>query len=620
MNLIMINKMSSNSEAAPSKEESEIPENIKDEIDNLNSEFQENYTVLSRKMRIYIFSLFLILSVVVDLESGIFNSSVDYLQADLNMNNAEYGLFVSISFTGRIIGLVIFMFLLNFKHRKYTLIATIFLHGSSYALYQISSNSYILTFAKMFAAGNKVCASIYRPVWIEQFGLSKYKSVFFSLVQIMSSYGQIIGFSLGSLLFKSNWKMGLLSILGMMYIIAIGFLVVPGKYFFRSYMYYEDKLVDIEDSNEDYATRSSTPSIAGDTESARSSTKGKKRYGSVFVNAKNVEKQKREKSGEKKVKKTLWEKFKNLLSDLFLLVKNKIFLLCMIKRANTTFILQIVHSYLKQYQQHSLEEVNEDLIVLFYSISSLGSTAVGGLLGGIITKKLGGYESKKSTYIVIIPEILTAATISFLAFTKNFYIYNINLILFFCFISIGSPVIQGYLIKTIPKSIKGIGVGLDMIVSTFLGKIPGPVIYGALEDKYLNENRALAWQICMCYFYVGVIIVFILCYFKYKEEAIKDSVEVKIEDNIVNLAAISSGTDANDFFSMKMPVPKRSKSMKYNFRIQSEDKDTEKNSILSSILEGNEKEENDDKDEKTEKTFSIDKAGIKLDDNDNSVV
>ena len=82
-----------------------------------------------------------------------------------------------------------------------------------------------------------------------------------------------------------------------------------------------------------------------------------------------------------------------------------IYVLCIILRSNITFILQIVHSYLKQYQQHSLEDVNEDLIVLFYSISSLGSTAVGGLLGGIITKKLGGYESKKSTYIVIIPGI-----------------------------------------------------------------------------------------------------------------------------------------------------------------------------------------------------------------------
>ena len=305
----------------------ETPEKILEEKANLNSELQENYTYLSRKMRIYIFSLFLILSVVVDLESGIFNSSVDYLQADLNMNNAEYGLFVSISFTGRIIGLVIFMFLLNFKHRKYTLIATIFLHGSSYALYQITSNSYILTFAKMFAAGNKVCASIYRPVWIEQFGLSKYKSVFFSLVQIMSSYGQIIGFTLGSLLFKSDWKTGLLSILVLMYIIAIGFLIVPGKYFFRSYMYYEDKLVDIEVPNEepeDISRTSSIDSLASESDNGSKSSDKKKKRKTVFVDTKKVEKQKREKSGEKKKKKKLSEKIKNLLLDLFSLVKNKI--------------------------------------------------------------------------------------------------------------------------------------------------------------------------------------------------------------------------------------------------------------------------------------------------------
>ena len=54
--------------------------------------------------------------------------------------------------------------------------------------------------------------------------------------------------------------------------------------------------------------------------------------------------------------------------------------------------------------------------------------------------------------------------------------YNINLIIFFCFISMGNPVLQGYLIKAIPKQIKGIGVGLDMLVSTFLGKIIAPVI------------------------------------------------------------------------------------------------------------------------------------------------
>ena len=583
--------MSSNQEESTENAEPELKDKLLDEINNFNIEFEENYTVLSRKVRIYIFSLFLLLSIVVDLESGIFNSSIDYLQEDLNMNNAEYGLFVSISFTGRIIGLVIFMFLLNFKHRKYVLVLTIFLHGASYGLYQISSNSYILTFAKMFAAGNKVCASIYRPVWIEQFGLSKCKSIFFSLVQIMSSYGQIIGFSLGSLLFKSDWKKALFFVLVLMFVIGIGFLVVPIKYFFRSYMYYGDKLVDVKDPDNEIENKRDNDilSSGSDVESRRSNQSNKKKYGTVFVDSKKVEKHKNTKKKEVK----FCDKIKNVLKDLLSLIKNPIYLFSMLKRANITFILQIVHSYLKQYQQHSINEPNEDLIVLFYSIASLASTAVGGLLGGVITKKVGGYESKKSIFIVLIPEILTAFTIFFLAFTKDFYYYNINLILFFCFISIGSPVIQGYLIKTIPKSIKGLGVGLDMIVSTFLGKIPGPIIYGALEDKYLDENRALAWQICICYFYIGVLIVFLLCFFKYKEKVIIDSDEVKLEDNIVNLSAISSGTDANDFFSIEMPKPKRSKSMRYS--IKRDDENNVDNSILSSIFEEIEKEADDEK-------------------------
>ena len=281
--------MSSDLEESFDYEEAGIQERIMKELYNIEEEFQENFTVLSRKMRIYIFCLFLILSVIVDLESGIFNSSIDYLQKDLNMNNTEYGLFVSISFTGRIIGLVIFMFVLNFKHRKYILVLTIFLHGASYSLYQISSNSYLLTFAKMFAAGNKVCASIYRPVWIEQFGLSKYKSVFFSLVQIMSSYGQMIGFTLGSFLFKSDWRKGLLSILVIMFIIGIGFLIVPVKYFFRSYMYYEDKLVDIEDdeNNNNYISSSNN-----EEDNVKNSDDSNQRKQSIFIDTKTMNKKK----------------------------------------------------------------------------------------------------------------------------------------------------------------------------------------------------------------------------------------------------------------------------------------------------------------------------------------
>ena len=95
----------------------ESAEDKLDELDKSDSEnqfIQEQYIFLSRKMRIYIFILFLILSVAVDLEYGIFNSSVDFVQKDLNMNNSEYGLFVSISFTGRIVGLIIFKYLCSY--------------------------------------------------------------------------------------------------------------------------------------------------------------------------------------------------------------------------------------------------------------------------------------------------------------------------------------------------------------------------------------------------------------------------------------------------------------------------------------------------------------------------
>ena len=521
---------------------------------NITKYLQENLTVtLSRKIRILIFILFLVLSIVVDLDNGIFSSSVEYL----DMSPTDYGIFVSVSFIGRIIGLIFFMIVINFKHRKFTLILTIFLHGSSYFLYKISDifssisnyNSYLFIFAKIFSAANKVCASVYRPVWIEQFGLSNYKSIFFSLVQIMGSYGQTIGFNLGTLYFKEEWKLALIYIMILMMIIGLLFSFIPAKYFQRKYMYYGEILVDTVDEKENYLdARNSSIISTSSFSSNRSSTSKKK---TLFISSKKLKKKKSDNFN-----------FKNLLKDLLTLIKNKIYVLSIIKRSCVTFIFQIIHSYLKVYQKNVFENSDEKLIALFYSISTLVATAIGGLLGGIISKLLGGYDSKKSIIIVIIPEILTCISISFMAFTSDFYIYNINLILFFCLISVNSPVIFGYLITNIPKDIKSIGVGLDMIVSTFLGKIPGPIIYGILDDKFSEENPSYAWKICLSYFYFGFILCILLCYFKYFEEIKENASNITLEEQIVDFSAIGSGSDAHDQFKMEMPVPKKSKKKK----------------------------------------------------------
>ena len=85
-------------------------------------------------------------------------------------------------------------------------------------------------------------------------------------------------------------------------------------------------------------------------------------------------------------------------------------------------------------------------------------------------------------------------------------------------------------------------------------------IYGALDDKYSKTHPNFAWKFTLSYFYIGFIIILFLCYFKYHEEIIEDSSEVNLEDQVVEIAAIGSGTDANDHFSLQAPVPKRAKS------------------------------------------------------------
>ena len=77
------------------------------------------------------------------------------------------------------------------------------------------------------------------------------------------------------------------------------------------------------------------------------------------------------------------------------------------------------------------------------------------------------------------------------------------------------------------------------------------MIYGNLADKYGKENKALVWQYCMCYFYFGVVIAFILCFFKYREgESEKGKNKVKIEEHIVNVNLMNSND--NDLLNLKI--------------------------------------------------------------------
>ena len=76
-------------------------------------------------------------------------------------------------------------------------------------------------------------------------------------------------------------------------------------------------------------------------------------------------------------------RIKKTFKDCLSMLKNPIYLLIILKRSIITFVLQIVYSYFKQYQVNALYNVNENLIIIFYNISSLVSNAFGGFISGI---------------------------------------------------------------------------------------------------------------------------------------------------------------------------------------------------------------------------------------------
>jgi hypothetical protein len=51
-----------------------------------------------------------------------------------------------------------------------------------------------------------------------------------------------------------------------------------------------------------------------------------------------------------------------------------------------------------------------------------------------------------------------------------------------------------------------------MLITTLLGKLPGPIIYGFLNDYFKSSDNKLAWKITLYYFYIGFIFMLLACF------------------------------------------------------------------------------------------------------------
>ena len=133
---------------------------------------------------------------------------------------------------------------------------------------------------------------------------------------------------------------------------------------------------------------------------------------------------------------------------------------------------------------------------------------------------------------------------------KNLIIYIFG---YFFSVSAFLPTISGYIINSLNKELKGFGSSFDSLITNILGKLPSPIFYGIINDKYKNEEPKYAWNKSLMIYYLGIIFIYLTCFFKWKLNIKK---KVERNNDVVEQTMKDYSLNKSTLLRAENPIPK----------------------------------------------------------------
>ena len=201
---------------------------------------------LSKQIRWIIFITLAAISTLSNLDGGIIPAATNEMQIDMTIKPAEIGVFGSIDYLGRIIGSLIFVAIINTVNRRMILIGTLFIKGISLLIPRVPGcdKSYAINLICRGISGfSQVYYTIYLPVWCDQYGPKKSRTIMITVTQLGLPLGIVLGFLMATLLGKQNWVL-CFNIEGII-LGALGILC-----FFFPQLYFSNTLMLVDGSND----------------------------------------------------------------------------------------------------------------------------------------------------------------------------------------------------------------------------------------------------------------------------------------------------------------------------------------------------------------------------------
>ena len=477
--------------------------------------------VLKRSIRWIIMTLFIIINMIMMIDTGLFSSASTKIKQSLNIDDKKFGLFGSCNHSGRILGTIFFMLIFNLFNRKSLLIILLYFHSISIFIFTITDVIILLFFARIL---NGFCATfgfIYFPIWIDQFGIQAKKTVMMSLIQMASPLGMVLGYTMSTFLGNNRWKFILLiESISLFFFVSLIFLI-PKKYFSKKLCFKQHfdgvekikqmKKIGVKSKKNKHNSKNNKNTNSNND---KSDQKIEVNRPSLF-SANNQDNSQND--------------FFSFCKKFTFALTNKIFMLTVLYKSTNQFICCGIGFWLTDYLENILGEKNSYKRLYSYIIIIVIGPIIGMALGGFIGSLTGGYEKKQSVLAIFILQAISAIISIFVPMANNIYHFVLYLSLFNTFMAMVVPVNTGLILWTLPKNMKGFGNGVSNLITTLLGKFPSPFLYGYLQYKFINYNKKIGMIFLMCFPFLGAIFLGLATIFRYNDNY--SEIEKAFEDS-----------------------------------------------------------------------------------------
>ena len=490
-------------------------------INNKNSKLlsSENKFILYKSIRILVYCLLLFCVILINISSGLFPSSSIEIKNHLSMSDFNFGLFFLFSSLGKILGSLLFFSLRNINSRKILLIFITLINSLICFGFFYLKNLYIFIPLKLVIGITDMMIQIYIPIWIQQFGINKYKLGLTSLIQFCNPLGKCLAFLIN---YHLSW-LTVFKIEGIIFaVIFLGFLIIPNKYSAKNILI----IIENETGEEMYDKRTNVAMYTFNDYSDESSEKNiplidknnnpKDDDLNMNLNINEL----MEQNGNKKIVHSRKIPF---LTKLKIILKNKIFMLSLTIRViligiETTITLWIPDILIKLIGIEKISSLN-----LFGNILIIITPP----LGSFITRIMGpftiaGNKRKRNTVVLLIFFYILSILISIFIPEDKSFTFIATIIIFLFSSATCLPMLQGICLSSISKKVKENILTFIHIFTLFFGVGLMPTIFGLFYDIKEKNKIQVVKYFLYAFLGVGFLLLPFMIYLIYKQEFIEE--------------------------------------------------------------------------------------------------